>query len=311
MFGDQVHRDQHFLAVINPTSRLPVEHVQRLLNTLAPPGARITSYFTRPDHPIRGLIESDLATATTAIAVGGDGTVSQVAAAILDRKIPLGIVPGGSTNMIAKTSFIPSKPQRAIELIFGPHCFDVIDVGRSDGRLLVHMGGVGLDARIFEMARSALKRRLGWLAYAPPALGALARSGTRMTVTVDNQELSFCSRLVLVANSAQLVTPDFRIIHGVERHDGVFDVIAFTADNWSAIFRSVTGLLRGRLDQAGYAVVLRGKSIRIQSDPPVSSEIDGEIVGLTPIQFDVIPSALKLIVPRNSNLLRSVVSARE
>ena len=119
--------------------------------------------------PIHGIIDDLLGDATVAIASGGDGTVSQVAAAILDERIPLGIVPAGSTNMVAKVSDIPADSEKAVKLIFGWHRREWIDVGRSGERLLLHLGGSGIDARIFVGANSKLKT--------PPALDGLRPAG--------------------------------------------------------------------------------------------------------------------------------------
>jgi diacylglycerol kinase family enzyme len=176
-----------------------------------PVGSTLHVRHTRSDAPIQGIIEDLLEEATVAIACGGDGTVSQVAAAILDERIPLGVVPAGSTNMVAKVSGIPSKPEEAVKLIFGWHRRERIDVGRSGERLLLHMGGSGIDARIFVGANSRFKRRFRWLAYVPPAISGALEKPANFTVTVDGVETQARSCLVLVANSAQLWTNESRL----------------------------------------------------------------------------------------------------
>ena len=260
-----------------------------------PAGSILHVRHTRPDTPIHGIIEDLLEDATVAIASGGDGTVSQVSAAILDERIPLGIVPAGSTNMVAKVSNIPSNPEKAVKLIFGWHRREWIDVGRSEDRLLVHLGGSGIDARMFVGASSTLKRRLRWLAYVPSAVtGAMAKP-SMYTVTVDGTETRARSSLVLVANSAQLLHSKIHLVNDVSRTDGKFDVLIYTAENPIALAGAGLASLTGHLESLGQVIRLRGSRIRIEADPPAPTELDGEVVGETPLEIEVLPRAIELI----------------
>lgn len=250
---------------------------------------------TKPNAPIHGIIEDLLEDATIAIASGGDGTVSQVAAAILDQKIPLGIVPAGSTNMVAKVSNIPANPEQAVKLIFGWHRRERIDVGRSGDRLILHLGGAGLDARIFLGASSQLKRRLRWMAYVPPAVKGAFAKPSMFTVTVDGVETRVSSNLVLVANSAQLLHSNIHLVNDVSRTDGQFDVLIYLAKNPIELAAAGITSLAGRLETFGQVIRLRGASITVDADPPAPTELDGEVVGETPLKIDVLPGAIELI----------------
>jgi diacylglycerol kinase family enzyme len=286
---------QRIVVVANPKSRVSPDRLETLVRAYMPQGSRVVLRHTKPDTPIHGLIEDELDHATVAIASGGDGTVSQVAAAILDSQIPLGIVPAGSTNMVAKVSDIPSNPEKAIQLIFGYHRRERIDVGRSGERLLLHLGGAGLDARIFTDADPKLKKRIRWAAYVPPAVTGAFAGQTEFTVTVDGDVTHIRSSLVLVANSAQLLSSKIRLVDGVSRNDGCFDVLIYTATNPLQLAFAGLVSMTGHLEKSGQAIRLRGKSIRIESDPPVPTELDGEVVGMTPLDVEVLPSAIELI----------------
>jgi diacylglycerol kinase (ATP) len=286
---------QRIVVVANPKNRFSPDRLETLVRALMPAGSSVVVRLTRPDVPIHGIIEDLLDDATVAIASGGDGTVSQVAAAILDQNIPLGIVPTGSTNMIAKVSRIPSNPERAVQLIFGWHHRERIDVGRSGDRLLMHIGGSGVDARIFIGANSRLKRRLRWVAYVPPAVtGALAKP-SMYTVSVDGSVTRARSCLVLVANSAQLLHENIRLVGDVSRTDGMFDVLIYTAENPLRLAAAGLTSLTGHLETFGQVIRLRGAHIRIEADPPAPTELDGEVVGETPLEIEVLPQAIELI----------------
>src|SRR4051812_34635098 len=104
------------------------------------------------------------------VAMGGDGTVSRVATGIFGSAAALGIIPFGSTNIIARSLGIPANPRNAIALLVGSHSRRVIDIGRCDDRCFLHMGGAGFDAEIFRQTSLEWKRRTGWIAYLPPAV---------------------------------------------------------------------------------------------------------------------------------------------
>lgn len=286
---------QRIVVVTNPKSRFSPDRLETMVRAHMPTDSTLHVRYTKPDTPIHGIIEDLLEEATVAIACGGDGTVSQVAAAILDERIPLGVVPTGSTNMIAKVSGIPSDPEEAVRLIFGWHRRERIDVGRSGERLMLHLGGSGIDARIFINASTELKRRFRWGAYVPAALTSAMDKPAMYTVTVDGAVVQARSSLVLVANSAQLLHSKIHLIDDVSRTDGKFDVLIYKAANPISLAAAGLTSLTGHLETFGQIIRLRGTHIRIEADPPAPTELDGEVVGTTPLEIDVLPNAIELI----------------
>lgn len=286
---------QRIVVVANPRGRVAPDWLETVVRAHMPAGSTVVVRQTRPDTPIHGIIEADLEHATVAIASGGDGTVSQVAAAILGHSIPLGIIPAGSTNMVAKVSDIPSSPERAVRLIFGDHRREWIDVGKSGERVMLHLGGAGIDARIFTGANPTLKKYLRWGAYVPPAVSGAFAGQAAFTVTVDGAITRARSSLVLVANSAQLLHSKIHLVGSVSRSDGQFDVLIYTARNTLELAAAGLASLTGYLEESGQVIRLRGASITIEADPPVPTELDGEVVGVTPLRIEVLPRAIELI----------------
>ena len=133
------------------------------------------------------------------------------------------------------------------------------------------------------------------MAYVPPAISGAFAEQSVFKVTVDGVETCAISSLVLVANSAQLLHPSIHLVNDVSRTDGKFDVLIYTAG--SPIGLAAAGLtsLTGHLETLGQVIRLQGSRIRIDADPPAPTELDGEVVGVTPIDIDVIPGAIELI----------------
>lgn len=280
--------------VHNPISRVTLTEVEELFRLYAP-GEQLRVVQTSTEEATPQLIAPELADASMVVAVGGDGTVSGTAAGLLNTGIPLGIIPGGSTNMVARVNRVPLRSDQAVQLLTGPHREQVIDAGRSGDRVLLHLGGAGLDARIFERSSSALKRRLKWMGYGPAALRSLGDASSRLTVTVDGVTAETQSRFVLIANSGSLIRESFSLVPAADRTDGVFDVAIFTADSWPAIAATAAELPWLRWRHSSRIITMRGVDISVQADPSMPYEFDGDVIGVTPFQITVHHLAIRMI----------------
>lgn len=285
------------LVVVNPATRRGADHLIAAVRRHVPPDIELDICETVRDKPIADLIGDRLANVEMIVACGGDGTVADVVTALGPHDIPVGIVPGGSTNVIARENRIPLKPHLAAQLIFGDHRIARVDVGISGHRRFLHMAGAGLDSRLFAATNPALKKRLGWPAYVPAAVRNLLAPPVRFTITVDGTTAKLRSPLVLVANGAGIVRPSLPIYPGLRRDDGLLDVIAFTPSGPIQIGRTLIQFATHRLDRSPYVVRLQGREISLEADPPIPYQLDGDVVGNTPATFSVLPGAARLIVP--------------
>jgi YegS/Rv2252/BmrU family lipid kinase len=236
-------------------------------------------------------------TATIVIAVGGDGTVSDVATGIFGSNAALGIVPAGSTNIAARSLGIPANPAAALALLRGCHRLRAIDVGRSDDRSFVHIAGAGFDAELFKGANPVWKRRLGWFAYLPAAMAALRLPPSDVHITADDVSLEARSPLVLIANGGSAVAPQFRIYPGITVDDGWLDVLVFTSSTLTQIATTLGFAGLQQLDRSPQVLHRRARTVSIEAIPPLPVELDGDPRGTTPRQFRIIPLGLRLVAP--------------
>ncbi len=289
---DQLDR---VIVVRNPHSRYSSRQVESAFTRFAPSSTELIFRETDLRRPIAEIIADSLQRASFVVAAGGDGTVSAVATALLGSGIPVGIIPGGTTNMVAKVNRIPRNLDRAVALLFGDHRIEQVDVGRCNSKAILHIGGAGLDARIFSEAPQSLKRRVGWMAYGIPIFSNIRRPASRFTITVDGRSVTARSRLVLVANCSSMLHARLSLYPHVSRTDGEFDVIVFTADDAASILRSVGNLATLSLQRSPYVVHLKGREITIDADPPMPYELDGDVAGMTPMHVAVEPLAIGMI----------------
>jgi YegS/Rv2252/BmrU family lipid kinase len=248
------------------------------------------------DEAIEAAREAALR-ADTVIAVGGDGTVSDVATGILGTGAILGIVPSGSTNIIARALRIPARPTAAIEMLASAHDVRAIDAGLCGDRCFLHMAGAGFDAALFRATKQALKRHLGWMAYLPAAIEALRTAPSEVIITVDGASVEERSPLVLVANGGAVVVPSLEIYPDISVDDGWFDILVFSTVTWPQIITALglTGLRS--LHRSPHVRRIRGKEVRIEAAPSLPIQLDGDVRGQTPVTFALLPLAMNVAVP--------------
>lgn len=287
------------VAIINPNTRIDDMQVRAALGQWLPEGVSLRIYETRRDVPTQNLAREVTADADGVIACGGDGTVSEVAAAIDGRNIPLAIIPGGSTNIIAQELSIPGSISAAAALAFGPFDIHKMDVGTCNNQFFLHMAGTGLDSLTFEATDEALKRRIGWMAYVPAALKALREKSNSFHITIDDEEHSVTSPLVLVANGSSIINSNFRIDNSIRSDDGKLDVLIVTANRpheLAMLFAHAANPL-GVLSDSPWVIQRQASRVQVESDTPQPIQLDGDVSTETPATFGILPGAIGVSVP--------------
>jgi diacylglycerol kinase family enzyme len=290
-------RSGRVVVVVNPATHKRADRIVAAVRRHAPPDVDLAIRYTNPDESVAKLIAPHLADAVTIVACGGDGTVAAVVTGIGHADVPVGIIPAGSTNVVAREIGIPLHPDAAARLIFGKHELARLDVGVCDGRRFLHMAGAGLDSRLFAATNPRLKRHLGWPAYVPATIRSLRSGPVRFELTVDGTTVRLRSPLVLVANGAAILRPSLPIYPDLRRDDGLLDLIAFTPTGPVQVGRTLLRFATRRLHRSPYAVRLQGREISLIADPPIPFQLDGDVVGMTPARFGIDPGAVRLIVP--------------
>jgi diacylglycerol kinase (ATP) len=235
---------------------------------------------------------------------GGDGTTMQAAAALVGTDVALGLVPGGTGNLLAGNLRIPRAVGRAAEtLVRGRR--RRIDLGRMDrahgANYFSVACGAGLDAWVMNETRSEEKRRWGIGAYVATTLRVLpAFKSFSAAVTVDGVEYDARAAMILVANCGEVIPPFLKLGHGISPWDGKLDVVVVRAnDVWDGM-RAVWHVLRDLPATEvsgtfiGYA---RGRTVKVETDSTQPVELDGEAGGATPFTASVVPEAISVVVP--------------
>ncbi|WP_040162343.1 diacylglycerol/lipid kinase family protein [Nigerium massiliense] len=239
---------------------------------------------TTIEDPGTGQAEQALADgAELVIAVGGDGTIRSVAEALRGSGVPMGLVPMGTGNLLARALATPLDLENAVDTVFsgGTRKIDVghITADDRDPEVFLVMAGLGLDADIMATADDTLKAKVGWLAYVVAGAKNLFNKGFRVWADADGaQHNSQHARTVLIGNVGQ-IQGGVMIMPEALLDDGLIDVL-FVAPRgplgWGAVALNI--LTRGR---RGHGELKRTqcKKVTVRARKPIEAQIDGDTIG--------------------------------
>ncbi|WPD22139.1 MAG: diacylglycerol kinase family protein [Candidatus Electrothrix scaldis] len=248
------------------------------------------------------LAEEALADAPgTIIACGGDGTVSEVAATVVNTDIKLGIIPMGTTNALChvlmgiKVKFLPIEV--ACSYITAGHT-RVIDTARCNGRLVLLLVGLGFEQKMIEAAGREEKNEYGQFAYLMGLWQAVQQNHLlQMTISLDGGEpFTLETNSLVVANAAPLTTvlaqgkgnPDFL--------DGLLDITWIDPERGSGIMGLLELSIAGMLNvNPGTSVNhMHAQQVQISVEPPSNYVIDGEVYPPEDLDISILPKSLSV-----------------
>jgi diacylglycerol kinase (ATP) len=260
-----------------------------------PGGAPVEVLLTEGVGHARGLAKAAVQRgARLVLAWGGDGTINEVASALAFDEVPLGIVPAGSGNGLARELGIDPRPERAIadalQAVPRP-----MDLGEIDGHLFANMAGVGFDAHI--AAQFATATRRGFVGYARITARALTSYVPKhYTVTIGGVETTHRAVLVTIANSAQFGN-NARIAPNARVDDGELDLVVFEERSRFATVSQMPRLFNSTVERAPGCTIRRITEATIESELPMTFHVDGEPVsGGTKLRARIHPGALMVAV---------------
>jgi YegS/Rv2252/BmrU family lipid kinase len=233
------------------------------------------------------------------MAWGGDGTINEVASTLAFGEVPLGIVPAGSGNGLARQLSVSAEPAVAIRRALGA-APRRIDVGELDDRLFVNVAGIGFDAHVAWKFNDAASRRRGLVTYASIAGRALMNYEPATYTIRTGVEGERCAPvravLITVANS-----PEFGngavIAPGAKVDDGELDLVVIEEHSRLNTIVQLPRLFRGTVDRARGCSIRRITRASIESDRAMQYHVDGEpAVGGTTLRVRVHPAALFVAV---------------
>ena len=242
---------------------------------------------------------------------GGDGSVSSVVDFLAHHDVILGLLPLGTANDFARTLEIPSDIEKACRTIAGGKVVDV-DLGLAGDNYYVNVASVGLSVGVTQALSPGLKRRIGALAYPTAAIRAFLSHepfSARLTFPDGDHEPVGYGRLLQVAigngrfyGGGMVVAPQ----SGID--DRSLDIYAIELGRHRDLIGAARYLKSGDFIRSESVGHYRTERMRLETEPELPVNIDGEVVTRTPQDFSVAHNALKVLVPPESTAARRDLS---
>jgi diacylglycerol kinase (ATP) len=228
------------------------------------------------------------------VAVGGDGTVNEVASAIVGTDTPLGIIPFGSGNGLSRFLQIPMDAEKAIKTLSTGR-IEAIDSAKLNGRPFFNMAGMGFDAHISEVFSHTKKR--GFLSYIKSSFEEVYKYKPQMYhLEIDGKAYEREAFMLSFANSSQYGN-NAHISPHASVQDGLLDICVIKKfPLWRFVEMGIR-MITKTTDSTKYVEIIRGKHIKVKRSSPGPVHLDGEpqITGAD-ITIEVVPASLKVIV---------------
>ncbi len=283
--------------VFNPAARSTgaTRQITRLRHLAA--GARLCE--TRGEGDARRLARELAADgAETIVAAGGDGTLNEVAAGLLEAGVmprpTLGVLPLGTMNVFAHELGLPAARLASCWERIERGETREIDVWRANGRPFVQMAGIGLDALVIRHTSWEAKKKWGPLSYAATLAQWLDRPPVSVRVSIDGGAwLEGTS--VLLGNGALYGGP-FKVFPRAVNNDGLLDIALVQVHGPAAMAGLVADVMT-QLDREISGLSLhQGRHVRVEAGTPVPFEVDGELGHETPVEITRDPWPLRVVV---------------
>ncbi len=307
------------VVVVNPTKVDDLDAVRRTLEAAAAdcgadaPELVETSEADPGFGQTRDAVERG---ADLVCALGGDGTVRAVAQELVDTGVPLGLLPGGTGNLLARNVGTPvddlgdalraalTGRTRTVDvgwLVLDPtegqagpdlpgaadnvHCFTV-------------MAGLGFDAQIMDDAPEGVKDKVGWAAYVASGGQHLRDDGFSLRMTADGETTEeAAARTVVVGNCGEL-TGGLVLLPEAEIDDGVLDLAVLTPSGVAGWLAVAARVVAGRESDGPDLDRRRARDLTLHVDPPQLAEVDGDVLAeTTEVRLVVQPGCLEVRVP--------------
>ncbi|WP_157019717.1 lipid kinase [Mesorhizobium xinjiangense] len=287
------------LLLVNPKSRRGSESLDAVIRRLEVGGIEVTvESFSALPEIARDIVRLR-AGADLVVLCGGDGTVASGAFAVMESGLPLGILPAGTANDLARTLDIPMDLEMAADVIVAG-ATRKIDMGSVNGHGFFNVASIGLSADLAHGLDAGLKKRWGRLGYALAALRVLGKARSfRATITEKGQKTTASSMQIAVGNGRHYGGGNV-VEETAAIDDGHLDLYSLEMRNVWKLALMLRSFRSGRHSAWSEVRTARCVNFRIETEKPMPVNADGEIVTSTPAQFLVHPAAITVFAPAGS-----------
>ena len=298
--------DRRLAVILNPIKVESVEAFQQMVTGLASETgwSEPTWHFTTVEDPGTGQAEqASVDGADLVIVCGGDGTVREVCAELAGTGIPVGIVPAGTGNLLARNLVVPLYIRAAIDVALTgqDRAIDMVAVS-GDGIENTHfmvMAGMGFDAALMEGVNEQIKKKVGWLAYVWSGLKALMFPAMKVEISMDGGEYQTVRARTIVVGNVGYLQAGMPLLPDATIDDGLIDVVALYPRRFLSWIPLAIRVLAKRSSTDETIMRMTGRSVHIRASADIPRQLDGDSIGLgRELTMECIHGRLLVRVPR-------------
>ncbi|MCY7400741.1 MAG: YegS/Rv2252/BmrU family lipid kinase [Nocardioides sp.] len=303
----EVYASERRLSVIlNPIKVEDVGAFRATVATMAKESgwSEPTWQYTTIEDPGSGMAERAAVSGADLVMVcGGDGTVREVCAELAGTGIPVGIIPAGTGNLLARNLDIPLYLRSAIDVALNgqDRAIDLVNVG-GDGIEDTHfmvMAGMGFDAAIMEGVNDDIKNKIGWIAYILAGLRSMMFPAVKVEITVDDEPTTTHRARTVVVGNVGYLQAGMPLLPDASIDDGLLDVVILHPKRFVSWIPLAVRVLRKSQSVDELIDRRTGARVRIKAATDTPRQLDGDSIGLgRELWMECVHGRLLVRVPR-------------
>lgn len=287
---------QRALLLVNRQARRGQQNITVAIQQLTRLGFDLIEETTAHPDQLSELIRQHHDRVDLVIIGGGDGTLNAAIAGLIDTQLPLGILPLGTANDLARTLNIPTHIPTACAVIAARNV-DQIDIGQVNDRYFFNVASFGLSVEITQRLTQQAKRRWGIFAYGFAAIQALWSSRPFSAEIHAEDGVTRVKTIHVAVGNGLYYGGGLAVAQDASIHDDRLDLYSLEINHWWHLLRLLPNLYRGRHHILPFVHSQQGRSFTIITSRPRPINTDGEITTTTPAHFKVHPKALRILLP--------------
>lgn len=254
----------------------------------------------RDERPFREIIGEYVSQVDLVVLGGGDGTLRASAAALMEADLPLGVLPLGTANDLARTLTIPTDLSAAAAVIVEGH-LRAVDLGEVNGHQFFNVASIGFSVDLARSLTAEAKKRWGKLGYAIAAF-KLLRQSRPFSVEIEHDGVTERVRTVQVSvGNGRFYGGGMAVAADAAPDDGLLDVYSLEVDHWWELVALAPSLRRGTQGRWKKVRTFQTTNLSLSTRRPHDVNADGDLSSKTPASFRIHRKALRVFVPNPSN----------
>lgn len=287
---------KHALLIVNRNSKDGASDIERAVTTLNDAGIAVTTKTVGERDELSQLIVQYRNDVDFVVIGGGDGTMHASASALLETGLPLGILPMGTANDLARTLKIPFDVEEAAKII-ARGTLHRIDLGLVNGKNFFNIANIGLGAQVKNNLSYEMKQYWGVLSYVRGFIKAIKTYRPFRAEIVCDGHVHRVTSIQIAVGNGRHYGGGMTVSEAAQIDDGMCFLYSVKPSSWWSILKSAFAFRSGQFKRHHPVDIDHGSTIEIKTSRRLPVTADGELVTYTPAHFAVRKAAIKVYVP--------------